>query len=411
MVFTAGAGLLRYVSCRESTGVSMMYDPALHRECGRQRGRQRSQSAGDNIIVTGWQPILVALVGCMIWQTASAQQGAQNEGRLQTDGQSDFSSERQPDDTDSKLPQFNGCQYVEGQGPEMVIIPPSQFTMGSDGKEADSDEQPLRDVSIEYTFSMSRCEVTVAEFSAFVENTGHTTDAEKNASGCFNSDEIDFVADTAWNDPPGFSQGSLHPVVCISHNDAVAYIAWLNHQVSLDTCKPSEDEETSGSQSFRRCYAYRLPTESEFEYVLRSRSVEDYPWGSSSQCDYANAADLSLQREATYENFSFATCDDLYPFTSPVGSYLPNRFGLLDLSGNVWEWTHDCWNADYRGSPPDGSTWITGECDQRVLRGGGWSSIPENLRSANRDWNDRDFGGSNVGFRVARTLRTLHPDS
>ena len=151
MDFTAGAGLLRYVSFRESTGVSMMYDPALHRECGRQRGRQRSQSAGNNIIVTGWQPILLALVGCMIWQTGSAQQGVQNEWGLQTDGQSDFPSESQSDDTDSKLPQFNGCQYVEGQGPEMVIIPPGQFVMGSDGKESHLDEQPPRNVCLLYT--------------------------------------------------------------------------------------------------------------------------------------------------------------------------------------------------------------------------------------------------------------------
>jgi formylglycine-generating enzyme required for sulfatase activity len=89
--------------------------------------------------------------------------------------------------------------------------------------------------------------------------------------------------------------------------------------------------------------------------------------------------------------------------TAPVGSFPPNKFGLYDMVGNVWEWTDDCFHGDYDGAPSDGSPWLNGgDCSWRVVRGGSWRN---NLRSALRDKESsvgRRF--SNLGFRVARTL-------
>jgi len=89
--------------------------------------------------------------------------------------------------------------------------------------------------------------------------------------------------------------------------------------------------------------------------------------------------------------------------TSPVGSYPPNAFGLYDMHGNVWEWTEDCYNANYNGAPSEGTAWTSGDCGRRMLRGGGWVYVPQDLRSAVRLGNFPASRVSNYGFRLART--------
>ena len=71
----------------------------------------------------------------------------------------------------------------------------------------------------------------------------------------------------------------------------------------------------------------------------------------------------------------------------------------------VWEWVQDCWNGRYRGEPPNASAWVQGNCDKRVLRGGGWNNSPGGLRAANRSGRSgADYRNDIVGFRVAQTL-------
>jgi formylglycine-generating enzyme required for sulfatase activity len=82
----------------------------------------------------------------------------------------------------------------------------------------------------------------------------------------------------------------------------------------------------------------------------------------------------------------------------------PNAFGLHDTLGNVWEWTEDCYRYDYAGAPADGSAWLTEDCASRVFRGGGWSFLPQHVRTADRDAVAPDFHGASLGFRVARAL-------
>jgi formylglycine-generating enzyme required for sulfatase activity len=278
--------------------------------------------------------------------------------------------------------------------PRMVVVPSGEFTMGSPAAEGERavDEGPQRQVSIAQPFALGRSEVTVAEFRRFVEESGYRTEAERDtrAQGCSGFIYADPAARnpaqpfTSWRSP-GLAQAQAdpHPVLCVSWNDARAYAQWLSKKTG------------------RR---YRLPTEAEWEYAARAGSAGARHWGDDpvQACRFANVADQSR-----FQTWSFGQkhdCTDGHYFTAPAGGYAPNRFGLYDMLGNVWEWTEDCWNASYAGAPTDGSAWLKGDCGQRILRGGSWSTVPRFARSAARHKNPVDFRDNLTGFRVARSL-------
>ena len=89
---------------------------------------------------------------------------------------------------------------------------------------------------------------------------------------------------------------------------------------------------------------------------------------------------------------------------SPVGSFKPNAFGLYDMAGNVWQWVEDCYHRNYSGAPNDGSAWTSGDCNERVVRGGSWYVSPDLLRSALRGGFTPADRNNVLGFRVGRTL-------
>ncbi|MEM6625114.1 MAG: formylglycine-generating enzyme family protein [Pseudomonadota bacterium] len=267
--------------------------------------------------------------------------------------------------------------------PEMLVVPPGAFLMGSpeDEEGRDPDEGPQRDVRIDYPFAAARFETTLAEFQRFMKETGHAPAggcvADSNGDGLL-SDE----PEANWSNT-GFEQSDAQPAACVSWNDAQAYVHWLSRKTG----------ET-----------YRLLSEAEWEYAARAGTTSAYFWGSSADagCAYMNGADATAKR--SYPGWTTVSCDDGYLNTSPVGSFNANAFGLYDMTGNVSEWTEDCWNESYSGAPINGSAWISGECSRRVLRGGSWSGYPRSLRSALRGWNSTSDRYDHVGFRVARTL-------
>ncbi len=233
--------------------------------------------------------------------------------------------------------------------PEMVELPAGRFTMDQ------------RQVSVA-AFAAGRYEVTRGQFAAFARATGRTP-----ANNCFtdrdNNGAWEQDANGAWRDP-GFTQTDDHPVVCVSWDDAQAYVAWLNSQ-------------TRGG--------YRLLSEAEWEYAARAASTSIYPWGAMASHDNANYGLDACCR-------GLASGRDRWVNTAPVGQFPANGFGLSDTSGNVQEWTGDCREASGQ------------MCTLRAIRGGGWGSTPQALRPADRSWNGPAIRGSDLGFRVAKTL-------
>ena len=241
--------------------------------------------------------------------------------------------------------------------PEVVILPPGHFLMGSVRRGLETvtrDEMPQHLVTIGQPIAVGRYEVTFAEWDACVADGGCNDYKPK---------------DEKWG-------RDNRPVIYVDWDDAQSYVSWLTRK----TGKP-----------------YRLLSEAEWEYAARAGTTTPYYWGKDPRrteiCAYANAGPLHR-------------CADK---TLPVGSLRPNNFGLYDMSGNVLEWTADCWNNTYDGAPSQGSVWQEGNCKMRVLRGGSWyeharMDVPAPFRSAARQYDLSGRRRDYIGFRVARTM-------
>ena len=274
--------------------------------------------------------------------------------------------------------------------PGLVVVPAGGFTMGSTAQEQllanaagiaaefTARENPQHYVRVA-SFAAGRYAVSKGQFAAFVRNSSYRTEAEK-GDGCsvWTGKEWKKNATYNWRNP-GFIQTDDHPVVCVSWNDAQAYIQWLNR--------------ISGE-------SYRLLSEAEREYATRGGTQTAFWSGeniTTSQANYDGNYGYDGSSKGQYRQA-----------TVPVKSFSANRFGLYNVHGNVWEWTQDCWHETYVASPADGSAW-TSECDSnfRMLRGGSWYDYgPAALRSATRLSNipeSRTFG---TGFRLARDFST-----
>ena len=139
---------------------------------------------------------------------------------------------------------------------------------------------------------------------------------------------------------------------------------------------------------------YRLLSEAEREYVTRAGTTTPFWWGASIS-----------PRQANYDgNFTYGggPKGENGKRTVPVDTFEPNPWGFYQVHGNVWEWAEDCQHDNYTGAPSDGSAWTTGDCSNRVFRGGAWHNHPQALIAANRL--SGTAGGNSTGFRVARTL-------
>lgn len=272
--------------------------------------------------------------------------------------------------------------------PEMVVIPAGRFVMGAaPGEEARENmsaefrhrSEPQRTVAVK-SFSAGKFEVTRGEYRLFAESTGRSSD------GCFVWTASGFEKDPIrdWRNP-GYGQDDTHPVVCVSWDDASAYAKWLSEKTGR---------------------TYRLLSEAEWEYAARAGTTTTRFWGDdgNASCDFANGGDLATRaRVPGAGTWPVADCNDRYAYTAPVGRYRANAFGLHDMLGNVWEWTQDCWNANYSGAPTDGSAWTAGECSLRVVRGGSWEDAPMGVRAAYRVGSPTVIRVYIRGFRVARS--------
>ncbi|MBM7515859.1 formylglycine-generating enzyme family protein [Nocardioides nitrophenolicus] len=277
----------------------------------------------------------------------------------------------------------------------LAVIPGGAAALGDhfgDGYAGDG-EGPVHEVELS-AFRLGTTTVTNAAFAAFVEATGHRTTAEAEGySAVFHTDVAATVADVLgyspatpwwvgvrgadWRHPEGPRSGvderADHPVVHVSHDDALAYARWAGR---------------------------RLPTEAEWEYAARGGLAgRRYPWGDELMAGDSWQVNI-FQGEFPATN----TADDGWTTTAPVTAYQANGYGLHQMVGNVWEWCADWFDPaaygtrerlDPRG-PANGTV--------RVMRGGSFlchDSYCNRYRVAARSAAPPDSTASNLGFRCA----------
>ena len=241
--------------------------------------------------------------------------------------------------------QFDGSVQIElpnyftaNGNVELLSIPGGSFLMGSPDGVGRESEHPQHTVKIK-PFRLGRYPVTNAQYRSFLQSNP-------------NIKEPKYWADRRFNQ-------SQQPVVGISWKEAQKFCAWVGG---------------------------RLPTEAEWEYACRAGTATQFHWGD----DEGKAADYAWYGE-DWEKGS----------THAVGEKLPNRWGLHDMTGNVWEWVQDVWHGNYQGAPEDGSAWeARGDQVARVVRGGSWDFNLVSSRCAVRHGNRPDLRNDDLGFRV-----------
>ena len=273
-------------------------------------------------------------------------------------------------------------RFTNSIGMQFSLIPAGEFAMGLTEKEflhtqrllesiPDARnfewEKPAHQVTLTQPYYIGIHEVTVDQFRQFVNDAEYTTEAEKDSLGGFGVVDGNLMVDRhpALNRlNPSFHQQGDHPVVLVTWNDANAFCAWLSQKESR---------------------TYRLPTEAEFEYAVRSgtRSVFHFGNDPSLLPDYAN----------THASGRFQT--------DAVGKRLPNPFGLYDVYGNVWEWCGDRWGTYRREDVVDPTGALSGT--HRVTRGGSFLNDHVRSRSSGMRGSDKQTECyATLGFRIVR---------
>jgi formylglycine-generating enzyme required for sulfatase activity len=288
--------------------------------------------------------------------------------------------------------------------PEMVVLPAGTYTMGSSAEEkswaashggsmnAVADEAPQHQVSLP-SFALGKYAVTRGEYAAFARETGYPA-----GDGCGSGRAIfkwEKDPKLTWENP-GQAQTDRDPVVCVSRQDARAYIAWLNREARRHGAASANGP-------------YRLPSEAEWEYAARAGTTTKFYWGDD---DAAAPMHAWFNADSGCEKVEGLFCD--HGQTHPVGAKPPNAFGLYDMAGNVWQWIEDCYDNSYAGIPADGRANEAPSSDPkakdgqgnclRVDRGGSWMFPAWLLRPATRERNPADYRDAIMGFRVAKTI-------
>jgi formylglycine-generating enzyme len=277
----------------------------------------------------------------------------------------------------------------------MVRVPAGTFAMGNVDSWAypGDGEGPVHDVTLP-AFSIAATAVSNTEFAAFIDATGHVTNAEKYGwsfvfAGLLPDDFEDTrgvaqapwwrqVFGASWRAPEGPQSNvdarSDHPVVHVSWFDADAYCRWAGT---------------------------RLPTEAEWEYAARGGLVgAPFPWGAEREPAGRHRMNV-WQGEFPREN----TAADGWYGTAPVDTFAPNAYGLYNTTGNVWEWCADWFDPHYYAHSPAASPPGPPHGSHRVMRGGSYlchESYCRRYRVSARSGNEPDASTGNLGFRCCR---------
>ena len=277
--------------------------------------------------------------------------------------------------------------------PALVKITPGHFMMGSN---KEKDEQPIHQVDINRSFYIGKYEVTIIEFKKFIQETKseHTkvyTLKENKLINYYEKEDIinNFRGEEYPYSPElkyyrSFCKDRLCPIMGVTYDDAIEYAKWLSKKTGK---------------------TFRLPTESEWEYVAHAGTTGE---------QFFDVSKENLDNYAWYRDNSGAT-------THKVGSKKPNPWGVYDIYGNVWEWCQDNYDKNYTQKPKDGTAhyvWRTQEVMKSIrmydtvdkeyeinnglyiLRGGSWNTRKRYMRSAQRFKTIYSYYGAGIGFRL-----------
>jgi len=262
-------------------------------------------------------------------------------------------------DDDGRSLGMNGLPHMlrNSVGMNLVLIPPGTFRMGSPEEEPGHQphEGPVHTVTITLPFYMSMTPVTQAQYEQVMgKNPSH-----------FNR----------WH-----AGGPDHPVEQVKWDEALTLCTRLSS-------RPEERELG---------FIYRLPTEAEWEYVCRAGTTTAFAFGA-----------MLIGQQARYmgsDSSQFQRVGGAGGKTAPVGSYMGNPFGLLDMHGNVLEWCADWYAANYYENSPITDPPGPRHGKMKVVRGGSWSQFPSECRSATRMGQPPDKATNTIGFRVVLML-------
>jgi formylglycine-generating enzyme required for sulfatase activity len=235
-------------------------------------------------------------------------------------------------------------EYIEqNTGMTFTLIEGGTYVMGDISGE-DTYSLPAHKVTLQ-DFFLGKHEVTFAQYDFFCEQTNRSKPDDNN-----------------------WGRGNL-PVINVSWYDAKAFAEWLSNLTGKE---------------------FRLPAESEWEYAARGGTKSPYWWGDKENLNLANCRNCNSSKKASS--------------TITVGSYVPNPYGLFDMTGNVYEWIMDTKHFDYSGAPQNGSPWQTGgDKTRRVTRGGSWKHTIFETKSFARCWEDPEEHDIYTGFRLVLT--------
>ncbi len=258
--------------------------------------------------------------------------------------------------------EVRGCLVELGDGVSLPLIevPAGELVMGSPGDEPDrlSAEGPMHRVRLE-GFLIGQTPITQAQWRAVARQVpplGQSWEREL----ALNPSHF-----------TGQPDSDQRPVEQVSWHDAMEFCRRLS--------------ALSGD-------AYKLPSEAQWEYACRAGSTTPFAFGETITTELANYDGNDTYAKGPKGEFRQQT--------TPVGMFAANAWGLQDMHGNVWEWCLDHWHGSYEGAPFDGSAWVSGGEQGRLLRGGSWLGLPGFCRSADRGRLRPDDAGSGVGFRV-----------
>ena len=299
---------------------------------------------------------------------------------------------------------------IDGEEMEMIFIPPGPFAMGSAG--GPYDESPMHMVSLD-GFWIGKTEVTYAQYSAFVQ-------------------DVDFHQPARWEDWGLPARQDDHPILAVSWYDAMAYSQWMTDRLrelaSQQTEHHSDDEIGEAERAFWKglhegALRAMLPSEAEWEKACRGTDGRIFPWGNEPpDGTHLNLCDVNCKLEQWR-----ADIDDGYRYMAPVGSYSngASPYGVLDMSGNLLEWTRTYWGTEslrstaigyYPYDSEDGRESLEeayaavrglGPATWHIMRSAGWDSPVGVLSCSDRVRNPSDTGFPSFGFRVVVSTASL----